>query len=285
MTHENTAPIATKFESMGAIRIHTPEQIVTTLDHDIQNTSPSNLQKYRRCRDFAAKHGVVHYGAGRGIGHQIMVEEGYAWPGTMVVASDSHSVHYGALGCLGTPIVRTDAAAIFATSRTWWQVPPVAQVNLLGKLPPNVTGKDVIVALCSLFTDDVLNHAVEFVGSEETMASLPIDYRATIANMSCEWGALSGLFPIDHTLEDWLRAKATEAAELEGESTRRLRINDERINQLFANPLAADPGAVYAKQLYADLSSLSPYVSGPNSVKVARPLHELVPQKIKVDRA
>lgn len=64
----------------------------------------------------------------------------------------------------------------------------MAQVTLLGKLPPHVTGKDVIVALCSLFTGDVLNHAVEFVGSEETMASLPIDYRATIANMSCEWG-------------------------------------------------------------------------------------------------
>lgn len=96
---------------------------------------------------------------------------------------------------------------------------------------------------------------------------------------------MSGLFPIDHTLEDWLRSKSTEAADLERDSTRRIRINDERINQLFADPLVADPGAVYAKQLYVDLSSLSPYVSGPNSVKVARPLHELAPQKIKVDRA
>jgi homoaconitate hydratase len=50
-----------------------------------------------------------------------MVEEGYAWPGTMVVASDSHSNHYNGVGCLGTPVVRTDAASILATSRTWWQ--------------------------------------------------------------------------------------------------------------------------------------------------------------------
>lgn len=69
--------------------------------------------------------------AGRGIGHQIMCEEGYAWPLTMAVASDSHSNMYGGLGCLGTPVVRTDASAIWATGRTWWQVPPVTKGNHL----------------------------------------------------------------------------------------------------------------------------------------------------------
>jgi len=94
-----------------------------------------------------------------------MCEEGYAWPGTMAVASDSHSNMYGGLGCLGTPIVRTDAAAIWATGRTWWLVPPVARVELTGKLRPGVTGKDVIITLCGYFNkDEVLNHAVEFVG-------------------------------------------------------------------------------------------------------------------------
>ena len=117
------------------------------------------------------------------------------------------------------------------------------------------------------------------------MASLPIDYRATIANMSCELGALHGLFPIRHTLQDSLRSKPTGAAELKGDVTRRIRINDERINQLFAVPLVVDPGAVYANQQSISLSSLSPCVSGPNPAKVARPLHELAPYKIKVDRA
>ena len=56
-----------------------------------------------------------------------MCEEGYAWPTTLVVASDSHSNIYGGLGCLGTPVVRTDAASIWATGKTWWQVPPVAK--------------------------------------------------------------------------------------------------------------------------------------------------------------
>lgn len=189
LTHDNSFPVALKFMSMGATRVHRPDQIVLALDHDIQNTSTANLEKYQRIEAFAKQHGISNrYPAGRGIGHQIMVEEGYAWPGTMAVASDSHSTHYGGVGCLGTPVVRTDAASIWATSRTWWQIPPVARVTFTGTLPVGVTAKDVIVALCTLFRDDVLNHAIEFSGS---VASLPVDSRVTIANMATEWGGLS----------------------------------------------------------------------------------------------
>lgn len=76
--------------SIGATKIHDPNQIVMTLDHDVQNKSESNLKKYRQIEEFAKTQAVDFYPAGRGIGHQIMVEEGYAWPGTVVVASDSH---------------------------------------------------------------------------------------------------------------------------------------------------------------------------------------------------
>ncbi|KAI1506144.1 homoaconitase [Biscogniauxia marginata] len=284
LTHDNSFPVATKFMSMGATKIYRPEQLVMALDHDVQNTSEANLKKYQGIEAFARKHGVTFYPAGRGIGHQIMVEEGHCWPGTMSVASDSHSTHYGGIGCLGTPVVRSDAASVWATGRTWWNIPPVARVTFTGRLPPGVTGKDVIIALCGIFKSDVLNHVVEFTGPEETMETLLVDTRLTMANMSCEWGALAGLFPIDRTLQRWLRYKATEAAMLEGRTTRE-RITHERVDELFANPVTADPGAIYAKQLYLSLDSLSPYVSGPNSVKVATPLHELAPQKIKIDRA
>lgn len=213
-----------------------------------------------------------------------MVEEGYAWPGTMVVASDSHSNMYGGVGCLGTPIVRTDAMAIWASGQTWYQLTPVVRLTLLGKAPVGVTGKDVILALCALFKSDVLNHAVEIDGSPETLSSISIDSRLTISNMSTEWGALSCLFPIDATLERWLRRKADEAKSY-GDRTTKDRINHQRIDNLFANPPKADRGAIYAKQMYLDLSTLSPYVTGPDSVKVATPLHELAPKNIKVDRA
>ncbi|KAF5632180.1 aconitase 3-isopropylmalate dehydratase large alpha beta subdomain protein [Fusarium sp. NRRL 25303] len=133
---------------------------------------------------------------------------------------------YGALGCLVVAVVRTDAAAIYATGRTWWECPPVTRVNLTGVLPQGVTGKDVIVALC--------------------------------------------VFPIDGTIERWLRYKATEAAMFPDRST---------------NPLAANPDDLYAKQLYLNLGILSPYVSGPNSVKIATPLHGLEPRNMKINKA
>lgn len=261
-----------------------------TLDHDVQNKTEKNLEKYKKIQDFAASQGVDFYPAGRGIGHQIMVEEGYAWPGTLAVASDSHSNMYGGVACLGTPVVRTDAASIWATGRTWWQIPPIAKVTLKGNLPVGVSGKDVIVALAGLFNnDEVLNHAIEFTGPADTMSSLSVDDRLAIANMTTEWGALSGLFPIDSVLIGWLRSRATEAAMYKpGSDTASPtgnRFNHENLDNLEAAPIAADSGAQYAKELFLDLSTLCPYVSGPNSVKVATPLSELQAQNIKVNKA
>ncbi|KAK5282061.1 mitochondrial Homoaconitase [Exophiala xenobiotica] len=134
--------------------------------------------------------------------------------------------------------------------------------------------------------DDVLNHAIEFVGSEETLRSLPIDARLTIANMTTEWGALTGLFPMDSVLQGWLRAKATMSAldAAEGRSGNP-RFSHPRLDKVFESQLAADKGAQYAKYLYLDLNTLSPYVSGPNSVKVATPLNVLEDQNIKINKA
>ena len=147
---------------------------------------------------------------------------------------------------------------------------------------------DVIIALAGLFSnDEVLNHAIEFTGSEETMRqSLPIDSRLTIANMTTEWGALSALFPIDTRVANWLRGRASSAAVLQTDPTAvNSRFTHEAIEELFTNKLEADKGAKYAKELYLNLSTLSPYVSGPGSVKVATPLAELEAQDIKVDKA
>lgn len=180
-----------------------------------------------------------------------MVEEGYAWPGTVSVASDSHSNIYGGVGCLGTAIVRSDAASVLATSTVFWRVPPIAKITFTGTLPPGVTGKDTIIALCALLKSEVLNMCVEFTGSEQTLASIPISERLTIANMTTEMGSLSGLFPVDETLISWYRARATAAA-TSGGSTKD-RINQKRIDELLENTLVADPGAKYAKEYFLDL--------------------------------
>ncbi|KAF8753511.1 Homoaconitase, mitochondrial [Rhizoctonia solani] len=202
----------------------------------IQPEHAKNLQKYASIEAFGRTHGIDFYGAGRGIGHQVLVEEGYAFPHMLVVASDSHSNMYGGVGCVGTPVVRTDAAALWATGKTWWQVPRMIKVELMGKLAPGVTGKDIIVALCGLFNKDE---------------------RLAVANMTTEWGALAGVFPVDEPLLDWYK-KA---------------------------PNPPDNGAEYSSYLTLDLSTLVPYVSGPNSVKVATALPKLAQDNIKINKA
>jgi homoaconitate hydratase len=301
MTHDNTGAVIPKFKSIGAKKLFNPRQVVHTLDHDIQNKSEKNLEKYKKIEEFSKQMGADFYPAGRGIGHQIMCEEGYAWPGTMAVASDSHSNMYGGLGCLGTPIVRTDAAAIWATGRTWWKVPPIAKVELTGKLQKGVTGKDVIISLCGYFNnDEVLNHAIEFIG--DGLKNLTIEERLTIANMTTEWGALVGLFPIDGKTIEWLRAreKFIQKRGLEGvfsdvdENGTHPRINEKRISELSRqvgmtspknNIIKSDDDAFYSKELKIDISTIEPYVSGPNSVKVMNSVSELKKKGLKINKA
>lgn len=292
MTHDNTGAVIPKFKSIGATKLANPRQVVITLDHNVQDKSEKNLEKYRKIEEFAKTMEADFYPAGRGIGHQIMCEEGYAWPLTMAVASDSHSNMYGGLGCLGTPIVRTDAAAIWATGRTWWQVPPIAKVILTGQLRNGVTGKDLIIALCGYFNhDEVLNHAIEFVG--DGVKSLTIDERLAIANMTTEWGALAGVFPVDEITIKWLRHRADYIAKrgLEGVASDvdgngvHPRINHKRIDELEKNILIADDDAYYSKELTIDLSTIEPFVSGPNTVKTFAPVSELKNKEVKINKA
>ncbi len=292
MTHDNTGAVIPKFKSIGATKLFNPRQVVHTLDHNVQDKSEKNLEKYRKIEAFSKEMGADFYPAGRGIGHQIMCEEGYAWPGTMVVASDSHSNMYGGLGCLGTPIVRTDAAATWATGKTWWKVPPIAKVEFVGRLHKGVTGKDVIIALCGYFNnDEVLNHVIEFVG--EGVKHLTLNERLTIANMTTEWGALAGVFPIDEITIDWLNKRMLfiEERGLEGVPSdkdgkgKHPRINEERISELEKTIIKADGDAFYSKEIIIDLSSIEPYVSGPNSVKVMNSVSDLKKQGIKIDKA
>ncbi|KAI0292147.1 homoaconitase [Russula brevipes] len=297
MTHDNTGPVISKFKSIGATQIKSPRQAVFTLDHDVQNKSPKNLAKYANIEAFAREQGVDFYPAGRGIGHQILVEEGYAFPHTLTVASDSHSNMYGAVGCVGTPIVRTDAAAIWATGTTWWQVPRMVKVELRGRLAAGVTGKDVIVALCGYFNrDEVLNAAIEFTG--DGVAALPVDDRLAIANMTTEWGALVGYFPVDDVLLRWYEAVSNKL-QLRTFSTtptdsssipappEHPRINRHRLDAVrtAAPHLRSDPDAEYSAHLVIDLSTLVPHVSGPNSVKVSTPLPDLEKRRIQIHKA
>ena len=290
MTHDNTGAVIPKFKQIGATKIADPSQPVFAIDHDIQNVTPENLGKYAKIQAFAREHGVDYYPPGTGISHQVMVEQGYVVPGSLVVGSDSHSNLYGAVAALGTPVVRTDAASIWATGVTWWQVPPVAKVLLRGKLAAGVTGKDVIIALCGLFNhDEVLNHAVEFLG--DGVAALSMDARMTISNMTTEWGALAGLFPFDEVTVGYLKSRAATFA---GDRRPGTRSEKSRSGYSLAQidawwkdraNLTADTDGSYAIELELDLSTVVPHVSGPNEVKTMVSLPDMEAKHIPIQKA
>jgi len=293
LTHDNTGAVMGKFRAIGAKRMANPHQPMFALDHNIQDKSEENLKKYKGIEEFAKEMGVDFYPAGRGIGHQIMLEEGYAFPGEMAVASDSHSNMYGGIGCLGTPVVRTDAAGIWATGKTWWQIPPIAKIELKGELLPGVTGKDAIITLSGHFNkDEVLNHALEFSGNG--IKSLSIDDRLTIANMTTEWGALVGLFPIDNIVIVWLRERSKiiqdrglegVPSDIVGDGATHPRINDERIEALINEQLCSDLDAYYAKTISLDLSTVSPHVAGPDNVKTKTSIAAIQKENIIIHKA
>ena len=279
MTHDNTSAVMSKFKGIGAKKIKDPQQLVFALDHDIQNKDESNQKKYRAIEAFAKEHGVDFYPAGSGIGHQIMVERGYVVPGSFVVASDSHSNMYGALGAVGTPIVRTDAAAVWATGEFWWQIPRSIQVVLEGSLPEGATGKDVIITLCGLYNhDECLNAAVEFTGPG--VASLTVDERFSISNMTTEWGPLVGWFPVDKVTIKYLRDVDQR---LKSMGIERFAEND--IGGWETNPLGPDRDAVYAARIVLDLGSVTPHVSGPDTVQVMQSLADMEKNKVAIQKA
>lgn len=279
MTHDNTSAVMKKFKAIGARKVKDPAQPVVTADHDIQNTAESNLAKYRSMEAFAREQGIDFYPPGTGIGHQIMVEKGYVLPGTFVVASDSHSNMYGALGAIGTPVVRTDAAAIWATGEFWWQIPRTVQVVLQGELRAGVTGKDVIVTLCGLYNqEEVLNAAVEFAGPG--VASLDIEARLSIANMSTEWGALVGWFPVDEITLAYLEER-NRALRAHGIT----RIPSNKLAEWRTQPPAPDADAHYAGRIVLDLADVTPHVWGPDTVQEMQSVAHIAGKKIAIQKA
>ncbi|MFL6305772.1 MAG: homoaconitase [Candidatus Sulfotelmatobacter sp.] len=279
LTHDNTSAVMSKFKAIGATTIHDPKQLVFALDHDVQNHDEANQRKYCSIESFAATHAVDFYPAGAGIGHQIMIERGYVTPGSFVVASDSHSNMYGALGAIGTPIVRTDAAAVWASGEFWWQIPRTIQVVLEGNLPEGVSGKDVIITLCGLYNhDEALNAALEFSGPG--VASLSMDARFSIANMSTEWGPIACWFPVDGVTIRYLENAHRKLQEQGVE-----RFTEEDIERWRRAPPQPDPDAVYSARITLDLNQVTPHVSGPDSVQTMHSIAEIEKQKIPIQKA
>ena len=239
-----TTPVAiAEFDKAGLTQVFDREKIAIVLDHYTPCKDIKAAQLCATAREFARRFQITHfYDVGQvGVEHALIPEKGLALPGDAIIGADSHTCTYGALGAFSTGVGSTDMAAGMATGLAWFKVPSAIRVNLVGKLSPYVSGKDVILHLIGMIgVDGALYRSLEFAG--EGVASLTMDDRFTICNMAIEAGAKNGIFPVDEKTFAYIQGRS------------------DREYEAFS----ADDDAEYEREVTIDLSVLEPTVALPH---------------------
>jgi 3-isopropylmalate/(R)-2-methylmalate dehydratase large subunit len=252
--------------------LHDPASIVCFEDHHAYvERSPVHVAKglvgsVRRLaeahREFVAMHGLVDHGlqaggeGAMGISHALMAER-YALPGELIVGTDSHTPHSGALGCVAFGVGTTDMANAFMTGAVRFAMPEVLRIEVDGALPAGVSAKDLVLhllALPAIRAGAGVGRVFEFGGAG--VRAMGIDERATLTNMTAELGGFTGLVAPDEKTVRFLRERRGVDLPLE-------------------DWMCSDAGARYADTLHIDAGALSPMVARPGDPGLGLPLAAL----------
>ncbi len=264
LSHDNTAAIAHIFhDELEAKRVVDPERLCIVLDHASPPPTPKHAQNHAETRLFVQEQGIRHFfEVGRGICHQVLSEEGLVLPGDLVLGADSHSTHYGWLGAFGAGVGRSEVAVLWDTGSLWLRVPESLRINLYGEMPPGVTAKDLCLEISkNLGADGGLYYSLEFVGPG--ISSLSLESRMVIPNTMAEIGVKNAYLPPDQAVFDFLAQRTTTPRE-----------------QIEAQALYPDEGAIYAAEYDLHLDRLEPLVACPHSVDNVQPLRAIAGQHV-----
>ncbi len=233
-------------------------------DEDVQRAIEENKEVYEFLRSAAARYGMGFWKPGSGIIHQVVLEK-YAFPGALMIGTDSHTPNAGGLGMVAIGVGGADAADVMAGLSWEVKAPKLIGVHLTGKLSGWASPKDIILYLCGvLTTKGGTNKIVEYFG--EGTQSISCTGKATICNMGAELGATTSLFPFDKRMADYLRAtERADIAALAEEFAADLRADDE---------VLAHPENYYDEIIEINLAELEPYIVGPHSPDRARKISD-----------
>jgi aconitate hydratase len=237
----------------------------TAAASDLQASLEENREIYEFLRSAAARYGLGFWGPGAGIIHQVTLEN-YAFPGELLIGTDSHTPNAGGLGAFAAGVGGADAVEVMAGLP--WEVlfPRVIGVHLRGSLRGWTAPKDVILGLAGLLTvAGGTNAVIEYFGPGAR--SLSATGKATIANMGAELGATTSVFPYDEAMARYLAATGRSAL---------VALACERRGLLAADfEVESHPGRFFDRVVEIDLSTLEPHVVGPHSPDRARPVARL----------
>ncbi len=241
------------------IRAHTGAR------NDLLTAQDENAEVYDFLKTVSSRYGIGFWEPGSGIIHQVVLEN-YAFPGGMMIGTDSHTPNAGGLGMIAIGIGGADAVDVMADQDFGLRWPGAIGVKLTGELSGWTSAKDVILKLMSELTvKGGTGHIVEFIGPGARTISAT--GKGTICNMGAEHGATTSIFPYDDKMKGYLEAtERAEWAELADENAELLRPDPE---------VEADPEKFYDRVVEIDLSTLEPWVVGPHSPDLARPLSQL----------
>ena len=253
-------PAITEFNKIGK-PVFDKNKIALVPDHFTPNKDIKSAQMAKIVREFARKHEIVNYfEVGQmGIEHVILPEKGLVAPGDLIIGAYSHTCTYGAVGAFATGVGSTDMGAAMATGETWFKVPAAIKVELTGKMPQYVTGKDVILTLIGMIgVDGARYQSLEFCG--DGIANLSMTDRLTIANMAIEAGAKNGIFPVDDITKAYIKDRVTKPYEI----------------------VEADADAKYDSVVKINLAELLPVVALPHLPENVKNVKDIA--EIKIDQ-
>ncbi len=209
------------------------------------------------CRKFARKQGFKVYDVDQGIGSHINIEEGMAVPGATIVGTDSHLNILGAVGAFGQGMGDQDIAFTFRAGKTWFEVPHSMRVKVKGTFAHPVTAKDLVLKMLQVLgSNGALGLAMEYYGPAIDALDLP--GRITLASMATEMGAIISFITPSQAILETLSKAAGRPIE----------------------PIAADPDAVYAKEIEVDVTGLEPLVACPPTPENVKKVREVAGRKV-----
>lgn len=269
MSHENAALVINQFQEIfkGTGRdpiVWDPSRIAIIFDHRIPAESAKTATNQKKVREFVAAQRISKFhdirGDEGGICHQILAENGYDRPGSVIVGTDSHTTSHGAFGAFAFGIGATEMAAVWALGRVLnVEVPGSIRVNVRGELGPGVQAKDLILHLIGRISAEGANYRVlEFHG--DTIRRMATSGRFVLCNMSVEAGATAGIVPADDETVRYLRSEAGVVGAI--------------------SQVAPDPDAAYEQAIDIDASDLAPHIACPHTVDHVKPVDAVVGTRV-----
>ena len=222
-------------------------------EEDLKNAMNINKEVYDFLQSVAKKYGLGFWEAGSGIIHQIVLEN-YAFPGGMMIGTDSHTPNAGGLGMMAIGVGGADAVDVMTGMEWELKIPNLIGVKLTGELNGWASAKDVILKLSGILTvKGATNCIIEYFG--EGALNLSAVGKSSICNMGAEVGATTSIFPFDNNIKEYLiKTGREEVAKLSEENSNNLKADEE----VYKNP-----SKFYDKIIEINLSELEPYINGP----------------------